>query len=682
MVRALERSTDEVPAPLGVEDLLGPEGAAARCLPGFEDREAQRHMANAVLEALQSGRTVAVEAPTGVGKTLAYLVAAVSSGRKVLVSTNTKTLQDQIIDKDLPLLGRILADAGRTLVRVTPYDGPPASREIRYALMKGRSNYLCRARLDRHAEQGAFEFDGRSSLRIVREWAAHTERGDRAEIAGLPEDDSIWSQLDARSEICAGSRCSRYDDCFVGRMRREAQLADVIIVNHHLLMSDLALKARAEMATGGGFGEVIPDAEALIVDEAHALDQVASDYFGGQMSTRQLDRLARDITAYVAEAPAEVDGARASVALSRAVSTTSAVFRSLPEGDGRARFSSDARDPAVGPARAALPEAISTLKTLADSLEVAGRADPMASSLAQRARDFGVNLSFVLAAEDPDYVYWSERTRASGVLGASPIRVAHLLESHLFGRFEAVALCSATLSAGPEGLGYFLGSVGAPDDTEQLILSSPYDFRRQAALYVPRAGWTPDSPDASRRLVDEVEALVRLVGGGALLLFTSHRVMRQVHRSLSGRLAFPILLQGQEPKRDLLHAFVERAPAVLCGTASFWEGVDVPGDALQLVVIDRLPFDSPRDPLLAARAERLERRGENPFSRLQLPRAILRFKQGFGRLVRSKHDRGVVAVLDGRIASRGYGRRFVAALPTIPRFETRDDLETWWKSEP
>jgi ATP-dependent DNA helicase DinG len=257
-----------------------------------------------------------------------------------------------------------------------------------------------------------------------------------------------------------------------------------------------------------------------------------------------------------------------------------------------------------------------------------------------------------------------------------------LLEDHLFGRFGAVAMCSATLSAGPDELGYFLGSVGAPDDTSTLVLESPYDFRRQAALYVPRACGAPDAPDAARRFTEEAEALVRLVGGGALLLFTSHRAMRQVHHALKGRLPFPLLLQGEQPKRDLLRAFVDRAPAVLCGTASFWEGVDVPGEALQLVVIDRLPFDSPRDPLLAARAERLERRGDNPFARLQLPRAILRFKQGFGRLVRSRNDRGVVAVLDGRIRSRGYGRRFVRALPDVPRFQTREDLERWWNRSP
>lgn len=674
MDTAPQRAREEGRTRFEVEDLLGPDGAAARALEGFEDREAQRAMAEAVLETLRVGGVVAVEAPTGVGKTLAYLVAAALSGRKVLISTNTKTLQDQIIDKDLLLLGRVMKEVGSTLRRVSPLDGPPGPHELRYALMKGRSNYLCRARLDRKSEQGAFEFTGRTSLTVIRDWAEHTERGDRAELTGLAEDDPLWPELDARSEICTGAQCHRYDECFIGRMRREAQLADIIIVNHHLLLSDLALKARAELAGTAGYGEVIPEADALIVDEAHALEAVASDYFGGQISTRQFDRLGRDLAAYLAEGPPDVDPTRVSVLLSRMVSTSNAVFQRLPEGDGRVRFSRSTE--ALAPSRAVVPDAQGSLASLAEGLEDAR--DPRAGTLSQRTRDLSANLQFVVEATDDGYVYWSERSKSASVLGASPIHVADLLSNHLFGRFGAVAMCSATLSAGSDGLGYFLGSVGAPRDTAALVLDSPYDFRRQAALYVPRDAGAPDAPDALRRFADEAKALIELVGGGALLLFTSHRAMRQVHQRLRGRLPYPLLLQGEQPKRDLLRAFVDGAPAVLCGTASFWEGVDVPGEALQLVVIDRLPFDSPRDPLLAARAEQLEARGESSFSRLQLPRAILRFKQGFGRLVRSTSDRGIVAVLDGRIRSRGYGRRFVAALPDVRRLETKKDLEEWW----
>jgi ATP-dependent DNA helicase DinG len=677
----MTRAVDTVPAAdrerLGIEDLLGPSGAAARCLESFEDRAAQRRMADAVLEALQVGGVVAVEAPTGVGKTLAYLVAAALSGRKVVISTNTKTLQDQIIDKDLRLLERILADVGRRLVRVAPEDGPARPGELRYALMKGRSNYLCRARLDRRTEQTSFGFESEGTLAIVRDWARTTERGDRAELAGLAEDDPLWPELDARSDACTGSRCPRYDECFIGRMRREAQLADVVIVNHHLLMSDLALKARARLAGTSGYGEVIPDADALIVDEAHALEAVASDYFGGQISTRNFDRLGKDVAAHLADSGGSA-GSRAALALSRVVSTSQEVYRRLPEGDGRRRFSGRHEADAMASSREALPAAEASLDTLADALEEDPASDPAALNLAQRARDLKANLRFVLDAGDDGYVYWCERARGAGVLGASPIEVATLLSEHLFQRFGAVAMCSATLSTGSEGLGYFLEAVGAPDDTLAFELDSPYDFRKQAALYVPASTWSPDAPDATERFTAEAHALVDLVGGGALLLFTSHRAMRKGHRILERRLRYPVLLQGDKPKRDLLRTFEAEAPAVLCGTASFWEGVDIPGEALQLVVIDRLPFDSPRDPLLAARAERLERQGRSAFARLQLPRAILRFKQGFGRLVRSRNDRGIVAVLDGRIAHRGYGRRFIEALPPVLRFRDREELSRWW----
>ncbi len=663
---------------ISIDGLLGPDGAASRCLPTFEDREAQRRMAHAVLEALEHGGVVAVEAPTGVGKTLAYLVAAVVSRRRVILSTHTKTLQDQLIDKDLPILGRLLAAVGRRLRRAEVDDGPPGGNETRYALMKGRSNYLCLSRLDRQVEQTSFSFAARGSLPIVRDWARTTARGDRAEIAGLAEDDPLWPEIDARSEICVGSRCPRFDPCFIGRMRREAQLADLIVVNHHLLLSDLALRAQRELAGVVGFGEVIPAAEALVLDEAHTLEAAASEHFGGRVSTWRVERLGRDVTRFMAEAGTSLDATAGAVELTRATTAVQGVFSTLPAAEGRFRFSSGAESKVMADSRRALPGAESALSTLAERLEGAVESDPRAQALVDRTKELSASLRFVLDAEDRSYVYWSERGRGGGSLGASPIEVSGLLREHLFERFGAVAMCSATLSAGDDGLRYFLGSVGAPAETEVVVLDSPYDFSRQAALYVPEDGRSPDASDADARLAREVEDLVLLVGGGALLLFTSHRMMRRVHDRLVDRLPYPVLLQGQQPKRETLRNFVEWSPAVLCGTATFWEGVDVPGEALQLVVIDRLPFDSPRDPLLAARAELLQQKGESPFSALQLPRAILRFKQGFGRLVRSRSDRGVVAILDGRVRTRGYGAKFTAALPAVPRVASVPELRRWW----
>jgi ATP-dependent DNA helicase DinG len=674
----------EAPSPAvrwTVEDVLGPGGIAEEAWPGYEARPAQIRMTQAILDRLLEGGPIAVEAPTGVGKTLAYLLAAVLSGRRVLVSTHTKTLQDQIVDSDLPKLRALLARMGLALQRARPDDGPPEPHEIRFALMKGRANYLCLAKLDRKSQQGSFGFgDAADPLVQIRSWSEQSERGDRVELGQLSEADGIWSELDARSETCTGSRCPRYDACFVMRMRKEAQAARLIVVNHHLLLSDLALKAEASLSDRGSFGEVVPDADGLILDEAHGLEQVASEYFGGQVSLRKLERLSNDVATFLAETPAA--SSACSLHLTRAQVETENLFRNLPPVDGRVRIAatggSGAENTQWEPARSRLGDTEAALRALAADLEALADADPVSEQLARRALELWEGIRFVLAAEDPDFVYWSERQGKSASLGASPILASNLLRHHLFPRFGAVAMCSATLSAGRKDLSYFLESLGAPEDTETLVLGSPFDFERQAALYLPANVGAPDGPAGVERALPVLQSLVELVGGGALLLFTSNRAMREAYRRLKPKLAHPASMQGEAPKRELIQDFVARAPAVLFATASFWEGVDIPGDPLRLVVIDRLPFDPPTDPLLAARAERIERRGGSAFRQLQLPRAILRLKQGFGRLVRSRHDRGVVAILDGRIRTRGYGRRFVDALPPVPCFHDLDGLRDWW----
>ena len=674
-------------ARLGVRDILGPGGLAARILPRWEPRESQLEMAEAVLERLLVGGTLAVEAPTGVGKTLAYLVPAALSGRRVIVSTHTKTLQDQIIDKDLPLLERILGAAGIGLVRSSAEaPGPAEPHEVRYALMKGRANYLCLDRLDRKTQQRSFDFDHDLFDELVA-WAATTERGDRAELVGLPERSPLWDELDARSEICHGSRCPRYAECFVGRMRKEAQNASLIVVNHHLLLADLALKAEASLSGDGrSFGEVIPQADALILDEAHVLEETASDYFGGQISTRKVERYGRDLGTYLSESQARTDRTALSLELTTAMVNTEAVFVALPWLEGRARIAGS-RDPGsegqdtFTAARRAAPASVAAWEGLAARLDLDVTEDAAAEGLARRARDIAESLRFVLAAEDPDFVYWAERQGKVASLGAAPINVAGLLGSYLFEAFGAVALTSATLSTGDAGLGYYRRAVGAPEDAGELVLTSPFDFRRQAALYLPEDAPEPNSPGAILDYVRIGKALIELMQGGALFLFTSYRVMRAVHAQLGPQLPYPVLLQGERPKRELLRSFVERAPAVLFATASFWEGVDIPGDPLRLVLIDRLPFDAPNDPLVQARSERLEAEGKSAFNSLHLPRAILRLKQGFGRLVRGREDRGVVAILDRRVQTKPYGKRFLRALPEARRIVRLEDLEAWLREE-
>ncbi len=661
-----------------VASLLGPDGAADRIVPGWEARPAQLRLAEEVYARLTEGGHVVVEAPTGVGKTLGYLVPAVLSGRRVIVSTNTKTLQEQIVHKDLPALAKIVAEAGLTLVRASPEDeGPPPAGEVRYALMKGRSNYLCLDRLYKRRRQRAFDFDS-DLLGDITQWAEETVRGDRAELIGLGESSTLWNELDARSEICHGSRCESFERCFITRMRREASGAHIIIVNHHLLMADLSLKAQASVSSQGrSFGEVIPSGDALIVDEAHALEEIASEYFGGQVSTRKLERLTRDLNTFIDDGGAR-DRALLSLLTSDAVTAATEVFAKLPRQEGRTRLAKGQVGAALQGARQALPKAEEALAELMQNLDLQAASDAGAEGLSRRVEEFGRSLTFVLGAEDPDFVYWSERQPKSASLGASPINVANLLSQFMFGVFEAVALTSATLSTGDSEAKYFRQAVGLGEDTGALILESPFDFESQAALYLPKDAPDPLAQDAAQQLAAHAERLIRLVEGGALFLFTSYRVMHAVHRILKARLPYPVMMQGEAPKGALLERMVQEAPAVLFATASFWEGVDLPGEPLRLVMIDRLPFDPPSDPLLAARAEALEAEGRRAFPSLLVPRAILRLKQGFGRLVRSSQDRGIVAILDRRIQSKSYGKRFLKALPPATRIHDPEALRDWW----
>lgn len=679
--------------------ILGPGGTFSAILPGWTPRPSQMALADAVRDALGAGRHLVVEAPTGVGKTLGYLVPAAIAGRRVIVSTHTKTLQDQLIDKDLPRLAVALGALG---VDVGPARGAPpvggmapsgpGSTYVRFALMKGRSNYLCLERLHRRtrqrslpllgAEAGGREASEGDLLLEIEAWARTSERGDRAELPGLPERSSLWDALDARSEVCHGTRCPRYGECFVTRMREEGDTADLVVVNHHLLLSDLALRARGELAGDEArFGRVLPDADFLIVDEAHALEGIAAEHFGGSLGFSKIERLARDVGAFAAEQVMLRDSSRLMQAAAKARAAASAAFHELPRAEGRAPIIS--LEPRLAGFLAAGAHAAAALGALSERLAEEAVLEPMADGLARRAAECRDALRFVLEAEDPDYVYWSEGQGESGQVGASPVEVARLLERFLFERFEAVVLTSATLSAGTDRCAYYKRAIGVPEHrSKTLVLESAFDYARQAALVVPKDAPEPDTPGAEGRMAEIAERAILSVGGGALFLFTSHRGMKAMFRRLAPRLPYPCLVQGEKPKRALLADLVDRAPAVLFATQSFWEGVDIPGDPLRLVLIDRLPFDVPTDPLVRARARRLEASGRSPFAHDQLPRAILRLKQAFGRLIRSHDDRGAVVLLDGRVTKRAYGTRFVDALPPAQRLDSVEDLGRWWQEVP
>ncbi len=636
-----------------LDEILGPDGVAARVLPGYESRPQQLEMAHLVARALRGERPAVIEAGTGTGKTLAYLVPAALSEKKVVISTATKTLQEQLAQKDIPLLVQL---------------GLP----VKAAFMKGRGNYLCLLRKEQFEAAPMFMMRNEESLYAdVRAWAAETPTGDRAELE-LPETFAPWREINSTAETCIGQKCSHYDACFIVKMRRAAQSADLVVVNHHLFFADLAVRS----SSAGDFGgEVIPRYEAVIFDEAHAVEEIATDFFGVQVSNYRAEDLTRDVTRALATRPQMPRAAQDAV--HHAEETGAAFFETV----GMA-MRSDARVPLVKnalrqsqPALDALQEA---LRTLGAQLS-AGASDQEISALERRCRDLSSALNTVSAADDPSFAYWAERRGRGRFLNAAPIDVAQELRARLYETTRTAIFTSATLATGGS-LDYFKQRVGLDDEVTQAVLSSPFDYERQAALYLPTDLPEPNAPGFIEAAAETILALVRLTEGRAFALFTSYRNMQAAHQLLRDRLSWPTLLQGERPKAALLAEFKAR-PSVLFATQSFWEGVDVPGDALSLVVIDKLPFASPADPLVAARAARINAAGGDAFSSYQVPAAALALKQGFGRLIRTRQDRGIVALLDRRVTQKSYGRFFLRSLPPCPRFDDLESLASFWEKK-
>ena len=675
-------------------EILGPSGPFSR-LGRWEARGSQVKMASAIADTFARGGHLVVEAPTGVGKTLGYLVPSAFAGKRVLVSTHTKTLQDQIVDKDLPHLARGLAGVNVRVVRAEP---PAEGRgsagllrgpgQVRFALMKGRQSYLCLDRLSKKTVQGRLKlFEAEPSedlgdlaeaelLDEIASWAKTSPRGDRAELPGLPERSALWDSLDARSDICHGSRCPEHERCFVTRMREEGNEAEIVVVNHHLLLSHLAMEAQAELTGTTRFGKILPDADLLVVDEAHALENAAAEHFGGLVGFGKVEQLGKDIDAVLDDGAEIRDVAGIATALARAQEACARAFAELPSGEGRMSLVAD--DPRLAGLRAAGKRAEAELERLVELLEHERDREPRIDGFVRRAKEMAASLAFVLGAEDPGYVYWSEGQGEKGRIGASPVDVSGLLHRFLFRRFDSTVMTSATLGTGGDACRFFCRSVGAPSDARTLVLDSPFEHRKQSVLLVPSDAPEPRDPDAEVRMARLAEAAIRTMGGGALFLFTSHRAMKSMYRRLKPRLPYPCFAQGERPKRALIADLIAQAPAVLFATQSFWEGVDVPGDPLRLVLIDKLPFDVPTDPLVRARADRLEAEGKSAFAFDQLPRAILKLRQAFGRLIRTSEDRGAVVLLDGRVASKSYGSRFVSSLPNARRISSIDELQAWW----
>ncbi|MGH9315445.1 MAG: ATP-dependent DNA helicase [Vicinamibacterales bacterium] len=650
-----------VPGVAAVDALFAPGGRLAAALDDFEPRASQRDMAAAVAGVIADGGVLVAEAGTGIGKTLAYLIPAILSRKRVIVSTGTKNLQEQIFFKDLPVLREAL--------------GVP----FKAVCMKGRGNYLCLHRFDEFRANPTFKLlDERDHLRVIDEWAQRTETGDRAELDDLPDDLSFWSDLSATSEHCLGSGCPRYQDCYVTRLRQQAAEADVVIVNHHLLCADAAVRQST-------FGEVIPDCHVAIVDEAHQLEEVATQYFGLSVSNYRIVELARDADRALA-AKTLPDRSRAhelgddvhrvkerSQMFFSAIDTARFMLR--PSGPG---------SPGVNEERTRLTPAfvqkiaeegrdlVEALEALQGGVALTKEAPEDLLAIGRRAGELREELTRLLRADDPAFVFFLE-TRGRGIfLRAAPIDVSTVIREMLFERMHATVLTSATLAV-DGGFGYVRSRLGLRHAGE-LQLPSEFDFRSQTILYLPRRMPDPRSPGFSEAAGREILEILRRTRGRAFVLFTSYANLRDVHRQLDGSLEYPLLVQGAAPRSALLNAFRATPHAVLLATSSFWQGVDVAGQALSCVIIDKLPFASPGDPITAARVEAIREAGGEPFQDYQVPLAILTLKQGLGRLIRHRRDRGVLAILDPRLKTMAYGRRFLDALPPAPVTHAIEDV--------
>ena len=633
-----------------VDRVFAEDGALARAIPEYEPRAGQREMAGAVAAVMSEGGVLLSQAGTGTGKTLAYLVPAILSRRRVLVSTGTKNLQEQIVYKDLPELREAL--------------GIPFTATC----MKGRGNYLCLHRFDTFREDGqAMTFADPDLVGAVAQWASETDTGDRAELEGLPEDLPFWSEISATSENCLGSKCPRHDECFITRMRQRAAESDLVIVNHHLLCADASVRRNA-------YGEVIPECHVAIIDEAHQLEDVATQYFGFSVSTYRIEDLVRDGEHCLAAGQVTEDQGEVRRALDRVRNRGLNFFLAIQS----ARLAEASRVNASRLAEVSGPGAllIEALDGLQSTLTLVKDAPDDLQALAGRAGDVRDEMKFLLRANDPDFVYYVEARGRGLFLRASPIDVSSIVREVLLERMQATVLTSATLSVNGS-FDYVRRRLGVRE-ADEVLLPSEFDYRQQALLYLPTRMPDPRSPAFGPAASREIVELLRRSQGRAFVLFTSYAMMRAVEQEVMAQLEFPLLVQGSAPRSVLLKQFRSLGNAVLLATASFWQGVDVVGEALSCVIIDKLPFASPADPITAARIEAINARGDNAFSDYQLPLAILTLQQGLGRLIRHRQDRGVLAVLDPRIRTKTYGAQFLASMPPAPVTSRLEDVATFF----
>lgn len=628
-------------------ELLGDNGPLAAKISGFQVREQQQEMLEAVGQAIQKQNSVVIEAGTGVGKTFAYLVPALASGDRIIISTGTKTLQDQLFNKDLPIVKSALKSDSTT------------------ALLKGRSNYLCTYRLRRAQLDGRFE-DRRtiSHLQRIDDWQTITFKGDISELNSVPNDAEVWQHVTSTADNCLGSDCEDYETCFVVKARREAQEADIVVVNHHLFFADIALKEE-------GFGELLPSANAVILDEAHQLPDIASTFFSETISSRQLLEFVKDTSVEVlTDASDMVDLRDALNDLEKCVLD---LRLAMDKPGQREPWYKIKNKPAI---EKGINLLISIFDELESQLKIAAERGKGLESCYDRLIVQKQRIDN-LSHPHQDIVQWYETYTRSFVLVSTPLDISNTFKKHIEEFSCAWVLTSATLAVG-KSFDHFTRRVGL-EEPEELLLDSPFDYWHNSLLYAPPNMPEPQQQDFIPSMVEASIPVINAAGGRTFMLFTSYRALNEAADLLKGKLDFPILIQGESSQADMIERFRKLGNAVLLGTNSFWEGVDVRGEALSCVIIDKLPFASPGDPVLEARIKSIRENGGNPFFDYQLPNAVIALKQGVGRLIRDSTDKGVLMICDPRLRTKAYGKTFLESLPRVPRTSKPDVVERFFQ---
>jgi ATP-dependent DNA helicase DinG len=634
------KATEKVP----LERIFGPKGWLARNHPRYEFRQAQLEMAEEVESAMEHHRHLIIEAGTGTGKTLAYLAPILRSGQRVVISTGTKNLQEQLFFKDIPFLKRLVP-------------------EIRAILMKGRQNYLCRQKLyDLEKQPALIGTREAQYYPVIRAWEERTKTGDRAELQDLPDSSELWPRIDARREACTGQKCPQFDRCFITWMHQRAAEANLIVVNHHLFFADLALK-RTE------YGSLLPEYAAVVFDEAHEIEDVATRYFGLQVTNYRVEELARDTEITARLRDLQIPDIFAAIGELRG--RAGLFFELFPASEGRSSF--EHRAEFLDKNRGAYSSLLNSFVRLQTELmRVKDRPEEIAR-LAARAEELRGNLELVMEGRDRNMVFWWERRGRGIFLEATPIDVSPMLRELLFDQVDSVILTSATLAVG--GNFSFLKARLGIQNAKEKIFPSHFNFGEQALFYIPTHLPDPREPEFASLAADEVTLLLKATRGRAFVLFTSYSQMRDLYEKIRPRLQYPMMIQGSAPAPALLKKFRSASHAVLFATSSFWQGVDVQGQQLSAVIIDRIPFAVPTDPIVAARVRQINDEGGSGFSQYQVPEAVIALKQGFGRLIRSETDHGLLAILDNRLVRKGYGKIFFDSLPSYRRAHRLDEVK-------